>query len=118
MAVDWIAKRDMAAEKIAKYGQSVTMERPGVPGGTPYAPTPGVPTQYQITVIDLGLVAETQPGTLVPMVQRTLLASVGTAPRPVASDKIQIGGVWHEVDRADALSPAGTDLIYTIKLVG
>jgi len=118
MAVDWIAKRNMASAGISKWGQVVTIERPGVPGGTLYAPTPGVPETFQMKAYDMGMVAETQPGTLVPMMQRTLLAEVAGSPAPAAEDRIQIAGKWHEISTVEAFSPAGTDLFYTIKLVG
>ena len=56
---------ETASRIIAQFGQAGTFERPGEPGGDPWAPTPGTPTFHPATVAVVTYDQSYRDGTLI-----------------------------------------------------
>lgn len=117
MDFDYAALQTDVTEILTAAGFTATLEVPGTATGPAYDPTPGTPTTYNITVVDDQFAQTFIDDTLVRKQVRTLYMAVGNVV-PTEDCRVQVDGVWHEVDKVRPIAPGNVDLLYAIELVG
>lgn len=108
---------EMASRIIARFGQTGTFERPGEPGGTPWAPEPGEPTYHTATVAVVDYEQEHRDGTLIQANDLRVLVSVeGLDIVPTLADRLTIGGAEYSIANVTPLAPDGTARMYELQV--
>lgn len=111
---DYARARATASRLIANFGAPVSFKKAAAAGADPWAPTVTTTTST-VTAVDLGIRIRPEPGTQVTRRVRVLYIQAGGVV-PEITDRVQIGGVWHEIVEAMPLSPAGVDVMYEVAL--
>jgi hypothetical protein len=115
MVADYARKRSLASRRIDYYGRDATL-RQVADTGTAYAPT-RTNTDTTVRVVGLDIAIRDRDGVQTGQVRRKLyISAAGVTPRK--RDKIQLGGVWHEIDEVRPLEPGGVVLMWECSLVG
>lgn len=112
---NWAAIASEVAGAIASVGFAVTLEKPGVPTGPEWAPTPGTPATFVLTALDETIDIKDGAGTLTGKTMRQLTVGA-TVAVPNKGDRIQVRGVWHEIMDVKPLAPGGGDLMFELRL--
>ncbi len=108
---------ETASRIIKRFGQPGTFERPGPPGGDPWAPTPGVPTYHDATVAVVTYEQEHRDGTLIQANDLRVLVSVeGLDIVPKLSDRLAIGGIEYSLANVTPLAPDGVVRFYDLQV--
>lgn len=116
MVFDYARSQATAARLVANFGAPASLIKV-VSSGTEFAPTRTKADPVTVNVVDLDITKRDTAGSLVGESRRTLYMEAGAGVVPAKGDKIVVKGVEHEIDSADPLTPASTDVFYTITLV-
>lgn len=117
MAEDWLGIASEVADAIASVGFAATLTRPSATGPvTPWDTTPaGAATDYDVTVLDDGIVDRYIPGSLI--TRRVRVLTIGaTGVVPAKDDLITVRGVECKIEAVMPLAPGGVDLLYDIEV--
>lgn len=124
MAFDYAALRDGAVKRLLdNFGQNVTVS---VWSEGTYNASTGTATPSYADKAVRGVVLDFKrqeiDGTEIQVGDKKLIAHTkdtsGVAYTPDAHAKVTIGGAVHEVVQVMPLTPAGTDVLYTLQLRG
>jgi hypothetical protein len=116
---DYLELRNIAAELLTEFGQSVTLKR--IAAGS-YDPATSLVTGDTSTsevlkgaLFDFGA-KETHMGTtLVQAGDKRLLLQVGSS-KPLLSDRVVINGTEYAILGVEETNPAGTAVVYALHL--
>lgn len=108
--------KSTAERLVDNFGRAATL-RQVADSGTAYAPT-RTATDTTVRAVDLNLRIGDRAGTSTGQTRRTLYVSTAAGVTPRKRDKIQVGGVWHEIDEVMPLEPGGVVLMWEVLLVG
>jgi len=117
MDFDYAELQADVTEILTAAGFTAILEVPGTATGPAYDPTPGTPTTYNITVVDDQFSIGSIEDSLARKQVRTLYMAVGGVV-PSEECRVQVDGVWHEIDKVRPVAPGNVDLLYAIELVG
>lgn len=92
-----------------------TIIRAGTPTGPAYDPTPGLPVEYQVAVIDSNINVRDEAGTLVGETRRMLTIEAGVVV-PLKGDIVTVRGVNYTIADLQTVAPLGVDLLYKATL--
>lgn len=115
--VDYASMQTRAADKIAEYGQSITLTRAAVTGtasGT-RIPTYGTPITITGYGVEIEYTASEIDGTIVQKHDIKLIVNALTT-APAVDDTCTYGGTSYRVMNVKKLSPGGTVLLYELQL--
>lgn len=115
--------RNRASALIARFGQRGSIQRPGAPVSDPNEPwnaEPGAPVSVPCDMVVTSYAAREVDGTLILATDTKILISVrGVDSAPTTNDRIvDAKGKDYEVVNVDELSPAGTELMWTVQARG
>ena len=98
---------------IATGGQPLVaiIDKPGAMTGPAWAPIPGLPTAYNVGVIDTMIKVKDATGTLTGETRRLLIMEAGVVV-PAKGDTITVRGTAHQIDTVTTIAPGGVDLLY------
>ncbi|QKV17851.1 hypothetical protein [Oricola thermophila] len=115
MTFNYAKTRDTADRLIARFGQVAKLIVLDATGGDPWNPTV-TETETEVTVAVFDFANSEVDGTLIQQGdKRVYLASDGGRVTPDTSNKLEIGGVRHEIVRVSPTSPGGLDVFYEIQ---
>lgn len=114
---DWTAISAEVAAAIASVGFAATLTRPSATGpATPWDTTPaGSANDYEVTVIDDGIVDRYVAGTTI--LRRVRVLTIGaTGVVPAKADTITVQGVSHVIEAVNKTAPGGVNLLFEVEL--
>ncbi len=121
VAEDWAAIAAEVAAAIGEVGFTATLRKRTTGPATPWDMTPPGTADATITVIDDRYRVRDAAGNLLAASMRTITVAVQPgvpAAVPTKADRVQIGGVWHEIGEVRSLAPGGVALLYECDLMG
>ncbi len=116
MSVDYQGIADEVSAAIAEVGFTAILRKETGGAATPWdTGTPAV-TDTEITVIDDGIRDRYIAGTLTTRKTRVLTVAVANGVIPAKADRVQVRGVFFEIEEVMPLAPGGVDLLYDVEL--
>lgn len=116
MAFDYESlKLEMVEPLIAEFGKTVTLTQPGTTTGPDYDPTPGVPVENTVTVVEVKIKQEHIDGTLIQQGDRMFLVSTQNAPDPSLDDTMTVDGVLLQVIAINPLKPGPVTMLWKVQ---
>ena len=118
MTFDYERIRGTAERLLSRFGQPVTLIKPGEPTGPEWAPVPGEPVEYTVTAVDENNMQRDQVGTLIGDAIHALTISTSAGVAPERADRVRVMGREYEITEVAPLAPGGTVLLWQVKLGG
>ena len=116
MRYDYGPLRRTAERLLDRFGQDVTLIKPGVPAGPEWNPTPGQPVEHTIVAVDENQMRRDQSGTLIGDAVHALIVSTAAGVAPERADRVRVAGKEYEITDVAAIAPGGTVLLYQITI--
>lgn len=105
---------ETASRLIARFGQAATVTKPGAPGGDPWNPTPGTPTDHAVTVAVTEYTIEERSSDSIAESDLRVFMTAGT--EPTTADGLTIGGTSFSIVAVDTLAPDGVVIVYELQV--
>lgn len=117
MTGDYSAQRKKATAAIAAKGGAATLRRAGAQTGDEWNPNSGVPTDYTVSVVDLGIRERQREGSVTETV-RTVMMGSEDGVTPIRGDIMTVNSRGHLVKEVRPLQPApgGVVVFYEVDL--
>jgi hypothetical protein len=113
---DYPRVRSTADRLVGRFGQPVTIKRPGAATGPAHNPTIAAPVSYSATAVVTVFSKREVDGERVRVTDKRVMVGAGDLNiTPETSDTITIGGVEHAIISVTPTSPGGVAVIYEIQ---
>lgn len=114
MSENWPAIAAEVAAALADVGFTTTLTRPGPTTGPEWAPVPGTPQTFTVTLMQDTITLGMIDGSVVRAGDKlVMMAANGVV--PTTADTITLGSVM-QVIRVEPFAPGGVDLFYEVLL--
>ena len=118
MTFDYTRARATAERLLARFGQEVTLIKPGALTGPEWDQTQGPSTEHTITVVDENSMRRDMSGTLIGEAVHALIVSTSAGVEPEQADRVRIAGRVLEITEVRPLAPGGTVLLWEVTVNG
>lgn len=116
MSYDYSGVRSTAERLIAKFGQPATLITMTATGGDPWNPVTSE-SETPVTVAVFDFKNSDVDGTLIQQNdKRVYLSTNGLSAVPETGNKLEVGGVRHEIISVSPLAPGGVDVRYELQV--
>ena len=106
---------DTATKLIKRFGQAAVLRKPGAPGGTPWDPQPGTPSDHAVTVAVTDYTIEQRANTAINQSDLRVFMAVSDA-MPTTADTLVIGGEDYTVVSVSTLGPDGVTICFDMQV--
>lgn len=116
MTIDYDAIAQEASAAIAEAGFIAILRKETGGPSEPWDEGTATVTDSEVTVIDSGIRDRYIAGTLITRKTRTLIVAIGNGAVPEKADRIQVRGVFFEIEQVMPVAPGGVDLLFQIEI--
>jgi hypothetical protein len=116
MAINYTQLRNDVSAVIDEFGFAATLRKTTGGASTPWGTETPTETDTEITVVDDNIQNRYIDGTLTTRRARVLLVSVAAGVVPAKEDRVQVRGVWFDIEEVLTTAPGGVDLLYELEL--
>lgn len=119
MTFDYARIRRTSERLLARFGQTATLIKPGIPVGPEWDQTQGSTTEHPITVVDENQMQRDQSGTLIGEAVHALIVSTAGGVTPERADRVRLAnGRDLEVLDVRPTAPGGVVLLWEVRVNG